>query len=65
MGRKVISFSDFGWVLGERCNKMPAEEKAPYEAKAPGAKKRFHNEMSSCKNLQATNIDSGNESDRG
>ncbi|XP_027152977.1 FACT complex subunit SSRP1 [Coffea eugenioides] len=59
-----ISFTEVGKVLGERWNKMSAEEKAPYEAKARADKKRYSDEISGYKNPQAAvNIDSGNESD--
>ncbi|XP_027075322.2 FACT complex subunit SSRP1-like [Coffea arabica] len=59
-----ISFTEVGKVLGERWNKMSAEEKAPYEAKARADKKRYNDEISGYKNPQAAvNIDSGNESD--
>ncbi|KAL3525963.1 hypothetical protein ACH5RR_014335 [Cinchona calisaya] len=58
-----ISFTDVGKVLGERWNKMSAEEKVPYEAKARADKKRYNDEISGYKNPQAMNVDSGNDSD--
>ncbi|KAL0377513.1 UNVERIFIED_CONTAM: FACT complex subunit SSRP1 [Sesamum radiatum] len=58
-----ISFTEVGKVLGERWNKMTAEEKAPYEAKARADKKRYTEEISGYKNPQTTNVDSADESD--
>ncbi|KAM7508058.1 hypothetical protein LguiA_018511 [Lonicera macranthoides] len=58
-----IAFKDMGRVLGERWNKMSAEEKEPYEAKARIDKQRYKDEISGYKNQQPTIIDSGNESD--
>ncbi|KAG8384731.1 hypothetical protein BUALT_Bualt04G0148700 [Buddleja alternifolia] len=58
-----ISFTEVGKVLGERWNKMTAEEKAPYEAKARVDKKRYTDEISGYKNPQTTIVDSADESD--
>ncbi|KAI5665614.1 hypothetical protein M9H77_15467 [Catharanthus roseus] len=58
-----IAFTDVGKVLGDRWNKMSAEEKAPYEAKARADKKRYTDEISNYKNPQPMNVDSGNDSD--
>lgn len=57
-----IAFTDVGKVLGDRWNKMSAEEKAPYEAKARADKKRYNDEISGYKNPQSGNI-SGHDSD--
>lgn len=59
-----IAFTDVGKVLGDRWNKMSAEEKAPYEAKARADKKRYNDEISGYKNPQSGNI-SGHDSDSG
>lgn len=40
-----IGFTEVGRVLGERWNKLTAEEKAPYEAKAQADKKRYQNQI--------------------
>ncbi|KAK2966932.1 hypothetical protein RJ640_002117 [Escallonia rubra] len=58
-----IKFTEVGKVLGERWNKMSAEEKEPFEAKARADKKRYQDQISGYKNPQPTNIDSGNDSD--
>ncbi|PIN16334.1 Nucleosome-binding factor SPN, POB3 subunit [Handroanthus impetiginosus] len=58
-----ISFTEVGKVLGERWNKMTAEEKAPYEAKARADKKRYTDEISGYKNPQTTTVDLADESD--
>lgn len=58
-----ISFTELGRVLGDKWNKMSAEEKEPYESKARDDKKRYKEEISGYKNPQPMNIDSGNESD--
>ncbi|CAK9162870.1 unnamed protein product [Ilex paraguariensis] len=58
-----ISFTEMGRVLGDQWNKLSAEEKEPYEAKARADKKRYESESSSYKNPQPRNTDSGNESD--
>ncbi|PIN01765.1 Nucleosome-binding factor SPN, POB3 subunit [Handroanthus impetiginosus] len=58
-----ISFTEVGKVLGDRWNKMTAEEKAPYEAKAQADKKRYTDEISGYKNPQTTNVDSADISD--
>lgn len=58
-----ISFTDVGKVLGERWNKMTAEEKAPYEAKARADKKRYTDQISDYKNPQTINVDSEDGSD--
>ncbi|KAI3498591.1 hypothetical protein L1887_34368 [Cichorium endivia] len=55
-----IAFQEIGRVLGERWNKLSAEEKEPYEAKALADKKRYRDELSNYK-PQPTN--SGNNSD--
>ncbi|KAI3764816.1 hypothetical protein L2E82_14833 [Cichorium intybus] len=55
-----IAFQEIGRVLGERWNKLSAEEKEPYEAKALADKKRYRDEISNYK-PQPTN--SGNNSD--
>lgn len=52
-----IAFTDMGRLLGERWNKMTAEEKAPYEARARADKKRYSDEISGYKNPQTTNVD--------
>ncbi|KAL8528300.1 hypothetical protein ACS0TY_005925 [Phlomoides rotata] len=57
-----ISFTDVGKVLGERWNKMTADEKAPYEAKARADKKRYNEEISGYKNTQSSNVDSADVS---
>nr|XP_043623736.1 FACT complex subunit SSRP1-like [Erigeron canadensis] len=41
-----IAFQEMGRVLGERWNKLSAEEKEPYEAKALADKKRYQDELS-------------------
>ncbi|KAF5799756.1 putative chromatin remodeling & transcriptional activation HMG family [Helianthus annuus] len=56
-----IAFKDIGRVLGERWNKLTAEEKAPYEAKAQIDKKRYQNEISGYKN--PSTVDLVDESD--
>ncbi|KAJ9563293.1 hypothetical protein OSB04_008453 [Centaurea solstitialis] len=56
----AIAFKDMGRVLGERWNKLTAEEKEPYEAKAQADKKRYRDELSGYK-PPPTN--SGNGSD--
>ncbi|KAG8366837.1 hypothetical protein BUALT_Bualt16G0009400 [Buddleja alternifolia] len=58
-----ISFTEVGKVLGERWNKLTAEEKAPYEAKARADKKRYNDEISGYKNQQTTNAGLVDESD--
>ncbi|XP_022970630.1 FACT complex subunit SSRP1 [Cucurbita maxima] len=58
-----ISFTELGRVLGDKWNKMSAEEKEPYESKARDDKIRYKEEISGYKNPQPMNIDSGNESD--
>ncbi|KAK9061744.1 hypothetical protein SSX86_018927 [Deinandra increscens subsp. villosa] len=59
-----IQFKEMGRVLGERWNKLTAEEKAPYEAKAQVDKKRYQNEISGYKNpQQSTSMDLMDESD--
>ncbi|KAK3015284.1 hypothetical protein RJ639_006922 [Escallonia herrerae] len=58
-----IKFTEVGKVLGERWNKMSAEEKEPFEAKARADKKRYQDQISGYKNPQPANIDSGNDSD--
>ncbi|KAL2552332.1 FACT complex subunit SSRP1 [Forsythia ovata] len=58
-----ISFTEVGKVLGERWNKMTAEEKAPYEAKARADKKRYTDQISDYKNPQTINVESGDDSD--
>ncbi|KAL1538664.1 FACT complex subunit ssrp1 [Salvia divinorum] len=58
-----IAFTEVGKVLGERWNKMTAEEKAPYEAKARADKKRYGDEISGYKNPQPMAIDSPEGSD--
>ncbi|MFZ8518398.1 hypothetical protein ACO1MH_15060, partial [Staphylococcus aureus] len=40
-----IAFTDVGRVLGDRWNKMSAEEKEAYEANARADKKRYNDEM--------------------
>lgn len=57
-----IAFKDMGRVLGEKWNKMSAEEKEPYEAKARVDKQRYRDEISGYKN-QPMLVDSGNDSD--
>nr|XP_043632672.1 FACT complex subunit SSRP1-like isoform X2 [Erigeron canadensis] len=56
-----ISFKDIARVLGERWNKMTAEEKEPYEAKALADKKRYQNQINDYQ--QATKMDLMDESD--
>lgn len=58
-----MSFGELGRVLGEKWNKMTAEEKEPFEAKARADKKRYKDEITGYKNPQPMNIDSGNDSD--
>lgn len=58
-----IAFTEVGKVLGERWNKMSAEEKAPYEAKARADKKRYGEEISGYKKSQPVSVDPGNDSD--
>ncbi|KAI3743744.1 hypothetical protein L1987_56809 [Smallanthus sonchifolius] len=55
-----IAFQEIGRVLGERWNKLSAEEKEPYEAKAQADKKRYRDEISGYKPKPAN---SGNASD--
>ncbi|KAM7506705.1 hypothetical protein LguiA_017158 [Lonicera macranthoides] len=57
-----IAFSEVGKVLGERWNKMTAEEKEPYEAKARADKIRYRDELSGYKNAQPANVGLRNES---
>ncbi|KAL0431696.1 UNVERIFIED_CONTAM: FACT complex subunit SSRP1 [Sesamum radiatum] len=58
-----ISFTEVGKVLGERWNKMTADEKSPYEAKARADKKRYSEEISDYKNPQTTNVDTADAPD--
>ncbi|XP_062006937.1 FACT complex subunit SSRP1 isoform X2 [Rosa rugosa] len=61
-----IAFTDVGRVLGDKWNKMSAEEKEPYEAKARQDKLRYKDEISGYNKSntpQPMNVDSGNESD--
>ncbi|KAI3462955.1 hypothetical protein Pfo_019618 [Paulownia fortunei] len=58
-----ISFTEVGKVLGDRWNKMTADEKSPYEAKALADKKRYNDEITGYKNPQTTNVDSADVSD--
>ncbi|KAL2252426.1 FACT complex subunit SSRP1 isoform X1 [Sesamum indicum] len=58
-----ISFTEVGKVLGERWNKMTADEKSPYEAKARADKKRYSEEISGYKNPQTTNADTADAPD--
>ncbi|KAL2523409.1 FACT complex subunit SSRP1 [Forsythia ovata] len=58
-----ISFTEVGKVLGERWNKMTAEEKTPYEAKARADKKRYNDEITGYKNPQTANVNLVDESD--
>ncbi|KAH6774499.1 high mobility group [Perilla frutescens var. hirtella] len=58
-----ISFTEVGKELGDRWNKLTAEEKAPYEAKARVDKKRYSDEISGYKNPQLMDVDSADESD--
>ncbi|XP_019161740.1 PREDICTED: FACT complex subunit SSRP1-like [Ipomoea nil] len=58
-----IAFTEVGKVLGDKWNKMSAEEKQPYEAMARADKKRYSDEISDYKNAQPTNVDSGNDSE--
>ncbi|CAI9109632.1 OLC1v1009491C1 [Oldenlandia corymbosa var. corymbosa] len=58
-----IIFTEVGKVLGEKWNKMSAEEKAPYEAKARADKKRYTDEISGYKNPQVSNVVPVNDSD--
>ncbi|KAH7847300.1 hypothetical protein Vadar_024426 [Vaccinium darrowii] len=58
-----IAFTDIAKVLGEKWKKMSAEEKEPYKTKARADKKSCSDQLSSYKNPQPMNIDSGNESD--
>ncbi|KAH0690361.1 hypothetical protein KY290_018602 [Solanum tuberosum] len=57
-----IAFTEVGRVLGERWNKLSAEEKEPFEAMAKADKKRYSEQISDYKNPQPTVVDSGNES---
>lgn len=58
-----IPFTEVGKVLGERWNKMSAEEKAPYEAKARADKQRYNDQISGYRNPPSVNIESGSGSD--
>ncbi|KAL0381072.1 UNVERIFIED_CONTAM: FACT complex subunit SSRP1 [Sesamum angustifolium] len=58
-----ISFTEVGKVLGERWNKMTADEKSPFEAKARADKKRYSEEISGYKNPQTTNADTADAPD--
>ncbi|CAK9175389.1 unnamed protein product [Ilex paraguariensis] len=58
-----IPFTEMGRVLGDQWNKMSAEEKEPYEAKAHADKRRYKSEINSYKNPQPRITDPGNESD--
>ncbi|XP_073044972.1 FACT complex subunit SSRP1 isoform X1 [Primulina eburnea] len=51
-----ISFTEVGKELGDRWNKLTAEEKAPYEAKARADKKRYSEEIKGYKNPQASTM---------
>ncbi|PHT57082.1 FACT complex subunit SSRP1 [Capsicum baccatum] len=57
-----ISFTEVGKVLGERWNKLSAEEKEPFEAMAKADKKRYTEQISGYKSAQPTAMDSGDES---
>ncbi|CAI9752684.1 unnamed protein product [Fraxinus pennsylvanica] len=58
-----ISFTEVGKVLGERWNKLTAEEKVPYEAKAQADRKRYNDEITGYKNTQTANVNLADESD--
>ncbi|KAL3833229.1 hypothetical protein ACJIZ3_007965 [Penstemon smallii] len=59
-----IVFTEVGKVLGERWNKLTAEEKAPFEAKARAGRIRYDDEKKGYRIQQAaTNGDSADESD--
>ncbi|XP_024986699.1 FACT complex subunit SSRP1-like isoform X2 [Cynara cardunculus var. scolymus] len=58
-----IAFKEIGRVLGERWNKLSAEEKAPYEARAQADKKRYQSEISDYKNPQPATTNLVDESD--
>ncbi|KAK4735269.1 hypothetical protein R3W88_009530 [Solanum pinnatisectum] len=53
-----IAFTEAGRVLGERWNKLSAEEKEPFEAMAKADKKRYSEQISDYKNPQPTVVDS-------
>ncbi|GAA0151117.1 hypothetical protein LIER_09906 [Lithospermum erythrorhizon] len=62
-GKPGITFTETGKVLGERWNKLSAEEKEPYEAMAQADKKRYSEQMSGYnKNPQPMIVDSGSDS---
>lgn len=58
-----IPFTEVGKVLGERWNKLSAEEKEPYEAMSKADKKRYNEQITGYKNQQSTNVDAGVNSD--
>ncbi|XP_042755252.1 FACT complex subunit SSRP1 isoform X4 [Lactuca sativa] len=58
-----IGFKEIGRELGERWNKLTAEEKAPYEARAVADRKRYQNEKTGYKNAQPAPMDLVDESD--
>ncbi|KAK4712482.1 hypothetical protein R3W88_006995 [Solanum pinnatisectum] len=57
-----IAFYEVGRILGERWNKLSAEEKKLFEAMAKADKKRYSEQISNYRNLQPTAMDSGSES---
>ncbi|KAI3520826.1 hypothetical protein L1887_10278 [Cichorium endivia] len=58
-----IAFKEIGRELGERWNKLSAEEKAPYEARAMADRKRYQSEISGYKSGQPAAMDLVDESD--
>ncbi|KAL8038621.1 hypothetical protein ABFX02_11G120300 [Erythranthe guttata] len=54
-----ISFTDLGKELGDRWNKMTAEDKSPYEAKAREDKKRYSEAISDYKNVESADVTRG------
>lgn len=54
-----LSFTDLGRALGEKWNKLSAEEKAPYESMAQADKKRYSEALAGYKSgSSAMNVDS-------
>lgn len=61
-----IPFTEIGKVLGEKWNKLSAEEKEPFEAMAKADKKRYSDQLTGYKNQQSTNAaDAGGDSESG
>ncbi|CAH9118603.1 unnamed protein product [Cuscuta epithymum] len=59
-----IPFTEMGRVLGDKWNKLSAEEKEPYEAMSKADKLRYSEQMSGYNNnQQSTNMDTGGNDD--